>query len=540
MAIDNIFELEHYNRYSGYEGQINDLYFNAISEASQLANGIKLGDIPFAFKDNPKLKARIDTILSELQAGVTTLVASGIDEEWKFANDKNNDLVSDYLGEHAEKDAYKSYFNNHDTARDAFKTRQVGGLDLSQRVWKYTDQFKEELEMGLDLGIREGKSAAAISRDVRQYLEAPEQLFRRFRNEHGQLELSKKAKAWNPGQGVYRSSYKNALRLAATETNIAYRSADFERVQDLDFVVGIEVCLSNNHPVRDICDTLNGVYPKEFKFTGWHPWCRCYTKTILQEFDDFLEGKKVKPIEDINQNLTDWIDDNTEGIKRAANLPYFLNDNKSLLPQLNNLKQYTASERRFLRRTSTKEALERMDTEFYRNAYPDVSTVELSAIHHYTRSNLMAYRKLNSQLTSGSLDDFNKEFYAQMRSGLNKLPSEEGIVYRGSVLSQSVVDDYISALESNKPYTHKFFTSASEDAAIANEFTNIRKLKSGESRVLFEIEAKKCKKIGDISEFNGKFVKQNQKEVIFDINTQFRVEDHYMNNDTHVFIITEL
>ena len=30
----------------------------------------------------------------------------------------------------------------------------------------------------------------------------------------------KAAQAFHPGHGVYRSSYKNALRLAATETNM--------------------------------------------------------------------------------------------------------------------------------------------------------------------------------------------------------------------------------------------------------------------------------------------------------------------------------
>lgn len=102
-------------------------------------------------------------------------------------------------------------------------------------------------------------------------------LFRRVRDEHGELQLSKRAAVFHPGRGVYRSSYKNARRLAATETNIAYMTADYERWQQLDFVVGIEIKLSNNHtlngvPFTDICDDLKGRYPKDFKFTGWHPY----------------------------------------------------------------------------------------------------------------------------------------------------------------------------------------------------------------------------------------------------------------------------
>ncbi|HZK94720.1 MAG TPA: hypothetical protein VFC67_10975 [Prolixibacteraceae bacterium] len=55
--------------------------------------------------------------------------------------------------------------------------------------------------------------------------------------------------------------------------------------RDFDFVVGIEIHLSNNHydkkPVCDICDKLVGIYPKTFKWSGFHDGCRCYTTTIL-------------------------------------------------------------------------------------------------------------------------------------------------------------------------------------------------------------------------------------------------------------------
>ena len=59
-----------------------------------------------------------------------------------------------------------------------------------------------------------------LSRDVRRYLRNPDKLFRRVRDKHGNLRLSKAAKAYHPGRGVYRSSYRNALRLTATENNM--------------------------------------------------------------------------------------------------------------------------------------------------------------------------------------------------------------------------------------------------------------------------------------------------------------------------------
>ena len=96
-----------------------------------------------------------------------------------------------------------------------------------------------------------------------------------------------------PRQGVYRSSYKNALRLTATENNMAYRTADHERWNDLDFVIGMEIKLSGNHPIEDICDEMCGVYPKTFKFVGWHPFCRCYAVPKLADEDEFIARQQA-------------------------------------------------------------------------------------------------------------------------------------------------------------------------------------------------------------------------------------------------------
>ena len=160
----------------------------------------------------------------------------------------------------------------------------------------------------------------------------------------GKLHLSKNAKAFHPGQGVYRSSYKNAMRLTRTETNAAYRLADQDRWQRMDFVVGMRVHKSNNHPTEDICDVLAGDYPKTFKFSAWHPQCRCYVTSILctkeemmQMQRDILAGKSTNGFRSVNEvrtvpkAFTDWVDANGDRIMRAKALPYFLKDNGKIV-----------------------------------------------------------------------------------------------------------------------------------------------------------------------------------------------------------------
>ena len=119
--------------------------------------------------------------------------------------------------------------------------------------------------------------------------------------------------------------------------------------------MGIEVHLSNNHtclgadgkahPFYDICDELKGKYPKDFKFTGWHPHCRCIATTILKtreemEADDeaILRGEQPSDpdasenaVTELPGNFTKWVEDNQERIDRAKSLPYFLMDNVDLI-----------------------------------------------------------------------------------------------------------------------------------------------------------------------------------------------------------------
>ena len=231
-------------------------------------------------------------------------------------------------------------------ALEAFQARKINGMGLSAAVWNITDQFKQELELALDIGLGEGKSAADLSRDVRRYLNEPERLFRRVRDKHGVLRLSKAAKAYHPGQGVYRSSYKNALRLTATENNIAYRTADHDRWQSIPFVIGIEIKCSNNHPVYDICDELAGIFPKDFKYTGWHPFCRCFAVPVLAKQDEFLEyqrkllaGEDVSDfkftgtVKDVPDNFNAWLDRNRERVKTTTSVPYFIKDNGKYIPK---------------------------------------------------------------------------------------------------------------------------------------------------------------------------------------------------------------
>jgi len=119
--------------------------------------------------------------------------------------------------------------------------------------------------------------------------------------------------------------------------------------------VGIEVRLSNNrtclgkdgkpHPFYDICDELKGKYPKDFKFTGWHPHCRCIATTILKteaemdaDDDAILRGEESSDpdtsenaVTELPDNFRGWMEANQDRIDRAKSLPYFIRDNEGMV-----------------------------------------------------------------------------------------------------------------------------------------------------------------------------------------------------------------
>lgn len=218
--------------------------------------------------------------------------------------------------------------------------------EMALEGWKYTGDLRTEMENAITVSLGEGVSASTMSRRVRRYLQEPERLYRRVRGADGKLHLSKAAKAYHPGQGVYRSSYKNAMRLTRTETNAAYRLTDEDRWQGMDFVVGMRVHKSNNHPTEDICDVLAGDYPKDFKFSAWHPQCRCYVTAILCTKEEMIrmqrkilagndaanEGfRSVNEVRTVPKAFKDWVENNQDRIVRAKALPYFLRDNGKIV-----------------------------------------------------------------------------------------------------------------------------------------------------------------------------------------------------------------
>lgn len=340
------FDLQHYRTTEQYTAAVQSLFDRATVAVAQSAASLD-PDKPFSFDDFPAVKAEMAKITSQLATQLQATIESGSRKEWLFACSKNDQFLASIMDtSKLSKSRLSKMQDRNLDALQTFQQRKVDGMDLSQRVWRYVGQYRDQLECALDVGLGEGRSAQQLARDVKKNLQEPDRLFRRVRDKRGNLVLSKAARAYHPGQGVYRSSVKNAQRLTRSEINMAYRESDYLRWQQLDFVVGFEVMRSNHEPLCKckMCDRLKGRYPKTFKFKGWHPQCMCYAVPILMDEETFdenefgdlkaaLYGTEYKKREarnivvDVPDGFKAWVAENMEASKGWRSTPYFIKDN---------------------------------------------------------------------------------------------------------------------------------------------------------------------------------------------------------------------
>lgn len=361
---------ELYKRTERYAESVRVLYDQALAEiAREFADVDYNPDEVFSFEGVGKFD-KIDAIMRRLEGQIEQVVEKGVVSEFGEAYKGCNELVKQVIGErlrgNVEK-AFMSRVSSSNAAKAFIKANKAGSITASQRVWN--GPVLGQMETAVEEALMDGVGAKRMAKMLEEYLVDPDICFRRFRiktgvDANGKSMYGRKWKkriihkdgstTWKDADprkygpqdgigGVYHSSYKNALRYARTTTNIAYRTADHDRYQELPFVVAIDIHISNNPGhVRDICDDLQGRYPKDFPWTGWHPNCMCYqvpvlaTKAEVDEMvDTILDGgdpndvEVTGVVEELPDNFVRWAKANKERIAAAeerGTLPYFIRD----------------------------------------------------------------------------------------------------------------------------------------------------------------------------------------------------------------------
>ena len=322
----SFYDKQHIQKVAAQQAVIANIFNQFILSVSPYLRKWSDAGKNYVWISNQGIESAVDRELLNLESMLYANISAFQKDGWERAERKNDDFISLFIKGMSISSATKDGMFTHSLSafEDLKNDIDSNGLKLSDRVWNITQQTKSQLEFYLDSGVVAGRNSNGISSDIRQILQNPQKRFRRIRNEKGELVLSQPMKDYHPGQGVYRSAYKNALRTSATTTNTAYRSADYERWSKQDFVLGIEIHRSaNNRGPCKICDAMVGKYPKTFKFTGFHPFCICFATPITMEpedFADFLLNDTVpqgQTITDIPQAAKDFVSENKDGLQSA-------------------------------------------------------------------------------------------------------------------------------------------------------------------------------------------------------------------------------
>lgn len=268
---------------------------------------------------NKALKNFVDGILKEMRQDIRVKITDGMIGSWDLSNRMNNDIVKIMsAGVTVPTGLMNSMTQLNLTAMREFIQRTEQGMSLSKRLWDLSKTYKYELENYIASGITTGKDAVALSRDLTKFLKGGVSTV----YENGVVTRA-------IGKDV---SYQ-ALRLARTEVNMAYHMSNYNRRNQLKFVTGVEVYLSDSHPEEDICNDMAGEYPKGYVFLGWHPNCICGSRSILlneKEFVNYIESGNINPqryVRTLPDSALNYIAERKEKFLNYKNMPYFLRYN---------------------------------------------------------------------------------------------------------------------------------------------------------------------------------------------------------------------
>lgn len=340
----------HLKRINRYLISINGVYDDLVREIALLVVKLKVGDRLFRFRDYGSITKEVSRALKNYNDNLLSLVKTYTQYEWDFGNAKVSDLLAENLAKVKGKVSSPAYdvklreistMSQNKKALEEFQQRKKGKFTISEIVWNITKQARENLEFAIDDALKGGMSAQDLARKIKSNLNNPDALFRRVRDKYGNLILSKNAQAFHPGQGVYRSAHKNAMRLAANEINTAYREAEQLRMMSNNDVVGQKINLSPQHKVFDMCDELKGSYPKDFNWSSWHVSCKCFRTMILKSPSELIteinNGQNLASessanfVSGVPDNFNLWLSENRENLEKRKSKPYFLDENKKFV-----------------------------------------------------------------------------------------------------------------------------------------------------------------------------------------------------------------
>lgn len=323
------------------------------------------------------------------------------------------------------------------------------------------------------------------------------------------------------------AEYQFAVSSSQSAANWANLQEDTERYWLEYRTAGDEKVRQSHANLNGICLPKNDPFWQEFyPPNGWR--CRCIAvevlakeKTLSDSKKAILEGEKATTqISKTGKNKLAMFRFNA-----GAEQKLFPPNNsytkvvgagevkKALEKEINKIKD-TSQYDDDLFKSFGQNAEEYAKSETHQKALKINSNIRPAETFSVERYSVDFYADINFYLRSGGepKEEFFERYRKVMNSGLDKLESYNGTVYRGSDLSPKVINQYKKAAETGEPYTENYYLSTSKDRE-----------KSFDRNTKYKILSKTGKQIEELSYFS------QEKEVLFKEGTQFKILKVYVD-----------
>ena len=218
----------------------------------------------FHFSANPELEKRVDKIFDKLLSDIFNII---------YLRSENVDIIA-----HQKEKAQRNNKYLH-----IFLASQIAGLTLDDRIYKYVDMLRSEIEAYIAVGLANGYTQSQIINLYIIWLKNPyacPQILKAF-NTKGYKAERIKNKGITFGKGKYISSFNNLLRLEQQTIFQAYNHTINSIWLSNRNIVGWYTIRGSAYPCS-ICDDNIGVFhPKDEFFYGYHIRCCCIMLPIF-------------------------------------------------------------------------------------------------------------------------------------------------------------------------------------------------------------------------------------------------------------------
>lgn len=180
----------------------------------------------------------------------------------------------------------KVYLRSNNQAIDFMHSRTINGLNLSDRIWGYSNKTMNSIGEIVQIAIQEGSNPIEISEMLKKYVREGAHTFAvDYPNMFERISVSMDL------------SYES-LRLARTEMAAAFGQATVESAKHNPNNKGVQWRISNAGVTCDVCldhsQNDSGLGPGIYKVDDLpeypaHPNCLCTLVEINEDTDDFVD-----------------------------------------------------------------------------------------------------------------------------------------------------------------------------------------------------------------------------------------------------------